>query len=344
MKRTPSTILVFVLIMLGVFFSFYNIRAQTESITATVKVSSVCGNDEVEGSEQCDGTALAGEDCISQGYDGGTLACKTDCSGFDTSSCTTDTGNGGNGGGGGGGGWAAPTTKVVLQGLVYPGAELTILKDGQVATGSILADSQGNFKVTLTILTAGTYTFGIWAEDKQGRRSITFSFTVTVTQGMTTTIGGIFIPPTIELDKTGVKGGDILNILGQSAPQSEITIKVNSPGEIIKTTTTTDGGDWDFPLDTSPLEKGVHYTKAKAVTDDGLESSYSKTLTFYIGKEVAPGEAKKADINNDNKVNLVDFSILLYNWGTPRNTASDFNDDGWVNLVDFSIMMYQWTG
>jgi len=40
---------------------------------------------------------------------------------------------------------------------------------------------------------------------------------------------------------------------------------------------------------------------------------------------------------------LVDFSILLYNWGT-ANSAADINGDGTVSLADFSIMMYYWTG
>ncbi len=49
----------------------------------------VCGNDLREGAEICDGTDLAGETCVSQGFDSGELACLSDCSGFDTSGCGT---------------------------------------------------------------------------------------------------------------------------------------------------------------------------------------------------------------------------------------------------------------
>jgi hypothetical protein len=49
---------------------------------------SVCGDNIAEGTEVCDGTDLAGEDCVSQGFTGGTLTCLEDCSGFDKSSCT----------------------------------------------------------------------------------------------------------------------------------------------------------------------------------------------------------------------------------------------------------------
>jgi hypothetical protein len=48
-------------------------------------------------------------------------------------------------------------------------------------------------------------------------------------------------------------------------------------------------------------------------------------------------------LNADKKVNLTDFSILLYNWGT-KNPCADQNHDGNVNLIDFSIMMFNWTG
>lgn len=50
-----------------------------------------------------------------------------------------------------------------------------------------------------------------------------------------------------------------------------------------------------------------------------------------------------ADLNCDSKVNLIDFSILLY-WWDRENPDIDMNKDRIVDLVDFSIMMYHWTG
>jgi hypothetical protein len=46
-----------------------------------------CGNNVIQSGEACDGTDLDGETCVSQGYDGGTLACTT-CF-FDYSGCET---------------------------------------------------------------------------------------------------------------------------------------------------------------------------------------------------------------------------------------------------------------
>lgn len=48
----------------------------------------VCGNDTVEPGEACDGTDLNGRTCADFGCTGGgTLTCRPDCSGHDTSSC-----------------------------------------------------------------------------------------------------------------------------------------------------------------------------------------------------------------------------------------------------------------
>lgn len=47
----------------------------------------VCGNNLIEGTETCDGTNLAGQTCITQGFVSGTLSCSSGCTGFDTSLC-----------------------------------------------------------------------------------------------------------------------------------------------------------------------------------------------------------------------------------------------------------------
>jgi len=204
------------------------------------------------------------------------------------------------------------------------------------------ADSLANFKIEITDITSGVWTFSVWAEDKKGRKSITFSFTTNVVKNMTTTVSGIFLPPTIELSKVNFQKGEILNIFGQTAPESEISISVESL-EVVKKAVATEQGNWNYLFNTTPLDDGSHTARVKAVSPEGLLSSYSKVLAFYIG-EGMEGVIKKADTNEDGKVNLVDFSILLYNWGIPKNSTTDLNSDGKVNLTDFSIMLYNWTG
>ena len=64
-----------------------------------------CGNNRIEGSEQCDGADLRGETCqgVTMGArPGGALACTTTCT-FDVTRCTGGAGTGGAAGMGGGG-------------------------------------------------------------------------------------------------------------------------------------------------------------------------------------------------------------------------------------------------
>ena len=54
---------------------------------------------------------------------------------------------------------------------------------------------------------------------------------------------------------------------------------------------------------------------------------------------------KLADLNCDGKVNMIDFSILLYFWGTKppySNPFVDMRHTGKIDARDFSIMLYEW--
>ena len=225
---------------------------------------------------------------------------------------------------------------VVFKGKAYPLAFVTVLKDGSVVS-TFEAQNNGYFSKTITGLSGGIYTFGIWAEDTEGRKSITLDFTVTLAAGTTTTISGIFLPPTIEIEKTKLRKGEILKYQGQAYSLSGITIFID-PGSVTKKASATNSGKWQYLLDTSFLERGAHTTKVKAQTDGGEQSTFSETLSFEI-THPCPG----ADLNQDGKVNLTDFSIMLYWWGSD-DECTDQNSDGTVSLIDFSIMLYYWTG
>jgi len=334
-----KTFLLILSVIFGLFIHKYNTFAANAQLHIELTPPLSCGNSIKEEGEQCDGADLDGQTCVSRGFTGGTLSCNANCT-FNTNSCTS--GDGGVARGGGGGGVLPPETKVILQGKAYPSSRVTILKDGKV-TATIIADAQANFNLGISDITAGIWTFGVWAEDKEGRKSLTFSFTTNIISGVTTTISGIFLPPTIDLSETFLQRGETLNILGQSAPKSEISIIVNSPKIITKKTIAENDGTWFYSFDTTPLEDGSHLSWAKAISPEGLSSTFSQALSFNIGKEIT-GLIKESDMNDDNKVNLIDFSILLYNWGIPKNPNADLNGDGKVDLVDFSIMLYRWTG
>lgn len=338
--------LVLIIIATALFWS----EIFAAEITATIKIS-LCGDGIIGGGEQCDGALLGGATCASRGFSGGTLTCGLSCE-FNTLACyssSSSSSSGGGGGGGGGGGISAPVaTSVIFSGRAYPKSAVTLLKDAQIAATTV-AGADANFQITLSDLSGGNYIFSVYSEDTKGIRSSLLTFPVSVTFGATTRVSGIFIAPTIAVDKSEVKRGDNIAIFGQSVPNSEVIISVNSDEEFFNKIKADAGGAYLYNFDTSPLENGQHFTKSK-VAFGGEISSFSKAIGFAVGvKTVLAEEPKKApekgDLNSDKKVNIVDFSITAYWYNRPSPPSSiDLNKDGKVNLVDFSILAFYWTG
>ncbi len=252
----------------------------------------------------------------------------------------------GGGGGGGGGGSISSPTSVVFSGRAYPLSKVTILKDGVIAVTTI-AGPNAEFSASISNLTQGNFTFTVFGEDSSLRHSSLFTFPLYITSGVSTTVSGIFITPTIGIDKSEVKQGDNLIIFGKSAPLSNVVIAVNSAQEIFSNTVTDSVGAYLFNFDTSVLEIGQHSTKSRATLQNEA-STYSPLVSFSVGTTSVQAPvlcARKGDLNSDCRVNLIDFSILAF-WYKKSNVPArvDLNNDTSVTLIDFSIMAFNWTG
>jgi hypothetical protein len=274
---------------------------------------------------------------------------------------------GGSGGGGGGGGGSSSgqintllntgesgiypfedqiPPNVTIKGLAYSNSQVYILKDG-ILNKTITADSAGKFTADIGGLKEGVYTFNIWALDSDNRKSITKSTTFWIKEN-TKTMTEIFLPPTIEINRNTLKLGDILTVYGQSLPSSKVQVWFDTSLKnlVKKETQSAVNGKWSLDFNTGELKaNGNYYVRARTLDAVKGYSDFSANLNFGIGQ--APSgplnTCQRADINKDTKVNLIDFSILLYNWGKSTESA-DINLDGKINLVDFSLMMYCWTG
>jgi len=270
--KAYSLLICFILILGGLALGFCYVRATEGTVNITGIIASVCGNEIIETGEQCDGDNLGGQTCRGLGFRGGTLSCNADCA-FNTSACTR--------GVGGGGGYVPPPieTKVIFQGKSYPNSLVTILKDGKIAT-TVQADSKADFRAEITDLTAGIYTFGVWAKDKDGIKSIAYTLTFRVSSNTTTTVSGIYLPPTIDLSDIVFQRGETLNIFGQTIPEVEVDVHILS-SEIIEKTQADKIGAWFLPFNTQLLEDGLHITKARFQLNDEERSGFSQLLSFY---------------------------------------------------------------
>jgi hypothetical protein len=207
-------------------------------------------------------------------------------------------------GSGSGDGFTPTQTGVVFSGRAYPLSKVNILKDGQLVLATI-AGPDSNFAATLNNLSSGSYTFSVYGEDKNGLHSSPLTFPIFITSGATINVSGIFIAPTIAVDKSDVKAGDNLVIFGQSAPLSQVVISVNSTKEFLKNTTSDKSGIYLYNFDTSVLEKGKHTLKSRALKN-GEVSPYSDTVGFTVGKKniLTPSITQKSAKNSNTKTNI----------------------------------------
>jgi hypothetical protein len=255
------------------------------------------------------------------------------------------------GGGGGGGGTVTTNTGVTVSGRAYPLSTVVVLRNGMRAVSTI-AGPDGRFSATLSNIASGSHTISLYGEDEAGRRSVLFSFPITVTSGAMTTVSGIFISPTITTDKIEVRRGDPIVIFGKTSPNSNVTLEINSEPRLFEYTPSDGQGVYLYNMDSSRLAYGSHTAASRAVTSTEI-SSQSESVGFQVGSQnvlrpAAPisCEARRGDVNCDYRVNLIDYSIVAYWYNRPGTVPAkvDLNGDGRVTLVDLSILAYYWTG
>lgn len=165
--------------------------------------------------------------------------------------------------------------------------------------------------------------------------------------GSTTKVLGIVLPPTISLNKHSFTPDENIIISGASVPNSQVKIRVEpEPQEFLADAPQT--GNYSYIFSAAILEKGAYTVKSKTeILDTDIDSMFSQLLAFGVGVPTPQKEyAANPDINNDKKIDLVDFSIMAYWWKKklPLNSPVDLNGDGVLNLADFSILAFNWGG
>ena len=271
--------------------------------------------------------------------------------------------------------WPGPAetrAAVVIEGFGPSGALVFVLKDGAVTrTGGI--PSSGIFSISLTGLSPGNTTIGIFASDSDGLTTPTVSVDVVLYPGNITRIFDILLPPTIRVGEanlveallgqgkeTVVREGERVVISGSTYPRAKVRI-TRFPDRQGQEVLADGRGRFEAVFPTDNLA-GPYTVSARSSLASGLISELSNAVSFGVIPRAGqgpqpprgPGEAPPArpegpppaniDMNGDHLVNILDFSILLYNWGTPQDPRADFNGDGIVNIIDLSVLLFWWTG
>jgi len=251
---------------------------------------------------------------------------------------------------GSGGGITSPIATVVLSGTVFPGAKLTLLKDGIIST-TLIANIDGTFQITINNLNFGNYQFSIYSEDPTGQVSASHVLNVSAFTSQPYIYSGIVIPPTLSASGLLVKIDDTYSVFGYSAPGSNVTL-LGPSGSGLGSSVADSSGLYRISL-TANLAPGIHSLRATANLN-GRTSLPSKPIqVLFYSSSLPPDQiptpppqfAQCVDYNKDRRVNLIDFSILLFWFGkNPVPKSVDCNNDLVIDIKDFSILMYFWTG
>jgi len=276
------------------------------------------------------------------------------------------TGGGGSGGGGGGGGgpssgstagggfetadgpYRSGDARVVITGFAFPQSTVFVLVDGRSVT-SVRAGNTGAYSITVDEIARGVYTFGVYATDAAQTRSSTFSTSFTVTGARTSALSNINLAPTVKATPDPVDPGQVLTLSGYALPNSTVTIENEKDKSPVTrqnfTATAASNGAWSVTVPTNGFTNGTYKARARAAQDGGATTNFSNYTLYGVGQQAV--QSLNADLNRDGRVNLTDFSILLFWWnsnGGTSNPSADINGDGRVNLTDFSILLFNWTG
>lgn len=350
-------------------------QSLTPAFIATTTVSlSICGNFLVDDGEECDvlgetggySTSIVGRqcdvDCLYGPYCGDAILqtlhgeeCddgNNDDADFCSAVCIIEpAGSGGGGTSGGGGGSSGGSTvdlgdtQVSITGRGYPGQTVHVLLDSK-EVGTVRANSLGGFDFA-TNASPGTVSMGFWSLDVNRNRSITYSTTFDVTQGAITNVNGVLIPPTLIANDVSINPGETITFSGQTIPNTKVEVHIDDSKKIL-TTTSGANGLWTVAYDTNGLSADEHTARARFILGSGTlttESSFSTTLQLFVG--VDGSAVTPSDLNRDGSVNLIDFSILIFWWGTAGGDSdpkADISGNGRVGLEDFSILLFNWSG
>jgi len=268
-----------ILLFFGIFVIqpavFVFAASGTVNISATVLG---CGDNIIEGIEQCDGSNLGGATCASLGFSGGVLGCDASCD-FDVSQCT---------------GVSAPMVAInSITGNTIPNISVstTIKNEGAQATeyqyewcvvpgindtceggNAISYDARAQMiqpgeSINPTLISvvpdAGNYYFRLTVYYGSGETSNAVKYFTAVAAS----------PPP---PSSGGGGGGVAPI-------------------IIPPATTCNGADFNH---------------------DGKVNSIDFSILLAFWHTNKPFRNPCVDINHDGQVNSVEFSILMYQWGT----------------------------
>ena len=186
--------------------------------------------------------------------------------------------------GGGGGGGGTENSIAIFRGLAYPNADIYLFAGGNLLNHA-KANPDASFELYVYNIPPDSYKFEIYGITTQGDRGVTLALPINIYRNSNNVVSGIFLPPTIHLDKSEVAYGDILIVSGQTVPNSKVDILIEpsfDPGiTFSRQTNSNNAGQYKYFFSTLGISQGNYFSRSKSTKDD-MWSVYGNSNFFKI--------------------------------------------------------------
>ncbi|MFC1775665.1 fibronectin type III domain-containing protein, partial [Patescibacteria group bacterium] len=240
----------------------------------------------------------------------------------------------------GGGGSAA--TKIRFSGQAFPRSQILVsmvndvnpsFQNIPIAINRITEN--GEFYIDYTALLTGKYFITLKAVDKDEHETGIMSFRVDFNSERSLVVENILMSPTISIEKEYLNLSENLIVFGHTAANSVVELSLD--GTYKFETDAGSDGSYLFEIPASEIEEGIYFAKVRQTWNE-ITSTYSYPITFKVSGQVSAN----TDLNDDDAIDITDWSIFLFRWGdenNPLRNALDFDNNGIINISDFSIFL-----
>src|SRR3989338_1331458 len=233
--------------------------------------------------------------------------------------------------------------ELVFSGEVYPGAKIQInlLSDfyGKILkkedeytvgdTGKFTLETKGN--------STGEQFYGLSIKDRNDNQVIAKFFKYDLKFNTIVKQENIILAPMASISKKIVAKSEAFMVSGYGAPGNKIEILSNS--KVVGTSTVLKDGSYAVKIDGGKLFLGPHKIQARQVDDT---TDKAGDLSGILNVTIGQFSYTSVDMNKDDKINIADWSIFLYNWSAPdkeTRAKNDLNSDGIIDVTDFSVFL-----
>ncbi|OGV96428.1 hypothetical protein A2W24_04865 [Microgenomates group bacterium RBG_16_45_19] len=236
-----------------------------------------------------------------------------------------------------------PLSSLFISGYTAPYTFIIFTEAGAVI-GTDVAAPNGQFTHLFTGLQPTNHVVSFYGVDQANRSTTHITFDIYTPAQQQINVTNQLLSPTVGLLDTTILQGDDLTASGSAIPNGNLTLFTDAPLRTYQATVAADGS-WTAAIDTQLYVLGDYRFFSLVQNNLALQSLTSLSVPFSLYSDVdsgtSCGDISQGDLNCDDQIDLTDFSILMYYWGS-THAAADINGDSRVNLTDFSIMMYWW--